>query len=258
MRLPSLIRRYLRFRRFGKSDPRFWVYIGRGDPYAEHGPRPLKLIAEIGKFGKRAGVSYSCDEDHTLMLALGWSLYVSWDARGYDRDREWALRLWGNHLVVKWACDDSEVRFDGKGGHKARAGRYWSCFVDDALLGRREYSSVEVERRQMTLTMPEGTYQADCTVTLDTWERSRWPRWPLTRQLKRARIDFDPPVGLPGKGENAYDCDDDATYSLTTPLKNDDLRATLDQFALEHLRDRQRRGGLDWQPREGWPAAVAD
>jgi len=260
---PAFVRRYFSVKRFGRGDSRWWVRLGVPRPDAEGVlVRPVRLIAEWARFGPRAGVTYSRDEDHTLWLGLGWSLYLSWDARRVGRHgRSWGASIWGDRVRLEWACDDSMVSYftddKGKRRSKPRLGWQWSCSLMNVLFGRQEYASVERERRTLPLIMPEGTYQADCRVTLDTWWRSRWPHWPLTRQLERAQIDFDPPVGLPGKGENAYDCDDDATYSVTTPLKHGSLRATLDEIALDTLRKRQQRGGLTWAPREGWPTGVA-
>lgn len=256
---PAIVGRFLSVERFGGNDPRWWVRLGVPRPDAEglH-RRPIRLVIEVDGFGPRAGLKYSRDEDHTLFVGLGWSLYVSWDSRKPDEGREWGVSLWGEHLTLRWACDDSEMHYDGKGGHgRPRCGWYRSWFLMDCLFGQRDYRSVEVKRQTRPLVMPEGEYRADCTITLDTWTRSRWPWWPLTRQLRRARVKFDPPVGIPGKGENAYDIDDDATYELTTPLKDGSLAATLEAFAIDTLRERQRRGGLTWAPREGWPASVA-
>lgn len=255
--LPAFIRRRLYIRRFGGDDPRWFVYLGQYDRRCEMGEvedRRLRLIVEVAKPAWRAGVTYSRDEDHTLMLALGPALWVSWGRRGYDwPGREWGVRLWGDHLTVRWACDDSEMRYDGKGGQgRPKAGWYWSCSPLNAIFGKPAYKREEIAREVHTLTMPEGRYRADCVVTRSTWTRPRWPWRPFSLDLARAEIDFDPPVGIPGKGENAYDCDDDATHSVTMPLRNGSLRTTLDAFALDTLRTRQRRGGLDWQPAEGW------
>lgn len=243
-------------RRFGKDDRRYWVRLGRVRP-DEEGVlvRPVKIIVEMPGWRPRARamLKYSRDEDHTIGIGIGWVGWISWDRRGYDwPGREWGIKLWGDHLKLAWACDDSEMHYDGKGGRgRPAAGWQWSCFPLDILFGKRVYRREESAREAHTLTMPEGRYQASCVVTHCTWRRAHWPWWPLTRTLDRLEVDFDPPVGLPGKGENAWDCDDDATYSLTTVLKHGSVRATLDQFALDTLRERQQRGGLAWRPREG-------
>lgn len=247
----------LRIRRFRQGDPRYWVYLGMGDPYAEHGRRPLKLVVEVGKFRPRAGLTYDRGEDHTLMLALGWTLYVSWDARGDNRhDQRWGISLWGEHLSLLWAYDDSAVRcvFDGKCYRKTPRrgwGKHW--WLMTVLFGRSDVQRRELRRETRQLIMPEGQYAAHCVVSHYVRTRPRWPWPPLRRSWYNAKIDFEPPVPIPGKGESDYDCDDDATYSLSTEMDNGSLTDTLNAFAIETLRTRQHRGDLDWMPRDGWP-----
>lgn len=247
-------------RRFGRDDRRWWVRLGRPRPDDEGVlVRPLRLIVEIGELGRRAMCKYQRDEDHTLGIGLGWIIWVSWGRAGYDwPGKEWGISFWDGHLKLAWACDDSEMHYDGKGGRgRPKCGWQWSCFLMDVIFGRCKYTREETARQTRILTMPEGKYQAACVVTHATWRRARWPWWPLTRTRDRLEAEFDPPVGLPGKGENSYDCDDDATYSVTMPLKHGDIQATLNAFALDTLRERQQRGGLTWQPQDGWPVAVA-
>lgn len=248
-------------RRFGKDAARWWVYAGRPrfDPVERYHHYPIKLIVEFAKLAPHCGISYSRDEDHTLHLALGWGLYVSWDSKRHDSsERSWGLELRGNFLRLEWACDDSEEGFiAGRKGWRPRAGFKYVCFPLDKIFGQWDYQKREIGRETLTFTMPEGDYRADCVVNHCTWTRPRWPWRPFSLRLDRAAIDFDPPVGIPGKGENSYDCDDDATYSLTTTIKHGSLRATLDEFAMETLRTRQHRGGLNWRPSEGWAGVVA-
>lgn len=257
---------FLSIERFGGGDSRWWVRFGkpRHDPIEGYHRFPLVLRVELpGKPRPHAGITYSRNEDHTLYLGLGFEVYVSWDRRkGYDwPGQEWGVSIRGERLAVEWACDDSEMHYftDAKGKRRSKpgAGWEWHCYLLDALLGDRRYSSVETGRETLTLVMPEGRYRADCVVDMATWQRPRWPWWPLTRRIERATIDFTPPVGIPGKGENSYDCDDDATYSVTTPIKRGSLHATLEAFALDTLKTRQHRGGLNWAPADGWPEVVA-
>jgi len=264
--IPATIRELVSIERFGTGDSRWWVRLGRPrhDPTEGYRRHPVVLRVELpGKPRPHAGITYSRDEDHTLYLGLGFALYVSWDRRAGDdpHDREWGVSIRGERVAVEWGCDDSEMHYftDAKGKRRSRpgAGWEWHCYLLDALLGDRRYSSVELGRETHQLVMPEGAYRADCVLSHATWTRPRWPWWPLTRTRDRVEVAFTPPVGLPGKGENAYDCDDDATYALTTSLKGGSLRATLDEFAIETLRTRMRRGGLDWTPAEGWPDGVA-
>ena len=59
---------------------------------------------------------------------------------------------------------------------------------------------------------PEGTYQAHAVLEELVWSRPRWFKERMTR------VDFEIPNGIPhaGKGENSWDCGDDATFGMST------------------------------------------
>jgi hypothetical protein len=122
----------------------------------------------------------------------------------------------------------------------------------DQVVGRKErLRSTTVEDRTFALVpMPEGNYP--CTVTLEreTWGRKRWP-WTRTTQT-RADIEMHVPVPHPGKGENSWDCDDDALYSMCGPFGS--IGAATTAVAGSVMRSRERYGnGQAWTPSDGWP-----
>lgn len=61
--------------------------------------------------------------------------------------------------------------------------------------------------------MPEGSYRATVTIERDSWTRARW----FARRIERAHVDIHDPIPTPGKGENSWDCGDDALHSSTFP-----------------------------------------
>lgn len=111
------------------------------------------------------------------------------------------------------------------------------------LLGRRQYSTVELERRRVRLSFPEGTYDAEIILTEDTRKR---PRSPFVRRIKRAEIKVELGVPVPGKGENSWDCGEDAIYSLTTPAIS--VNEAIGKFVADVYRTRLRYGGSEWKP----------
>lgn len=113
----------------------------------------------------------------------------------------------------------------------------------DALLGQEKYSSRVLSTHQAEIVFPEGGYSATIELFESTWKR---PRWPRPKVIRRAKVEMHKPVPIPGKGENAWDIEDDAIYSMTCPA------ATVEE-AIGHLRasverDRKRYGGDDWRP----------
>ena len=114
----------------------------------------------------------------------------------------------------------------------------------DVLLGRRVVEERELERAEkVEIPMPEGIYLA--TVRLEHVETKR-PRW-FGSSFRCARVDPETPIPVPGKGENAWDCGEDALYSSSVP----DVRTVpeaVGRVVASVLRSRERHGGRGWRP----------
>lgn len=122
----------------------------------------------------------------------------------------------------------------------------------EAVLGSIEQSRVVTRTVRTTLSLPEGSYP--CTVQLvdvTVWNKNL-PR--LTRTTERqCEVKFDEPCPpFPGKGENAYDLDQDCLMSHSGP------GATVSEALAECFRfvmsRRERHGGLHWSPEPAPPA----
>jgi hypothetical protein len=119
----------------------------------------------------------------------------------------------------------------------------------DFLLGRHKYSSEELSTENVEVPMPEKTYAGTVTLTRDTWKR---PRWPFSRSIYRANIEVEGGVPHPGKGENSWDCGEDATYGMTCPART--AEQAVGKLVESVLSSRRRYGGRKWRPQE--PVAV--
>jgi hypothetical protein len=124
---------------------------------------------------------------------------------------------------------------------------WWEMRVNipDLFLGRQKHSEETLETREIIVPMPEGSYTGRCTMKLETWKRSRW----FAKRLVRAHIDMNAGQGIPfpGKGENSWDCGEDATWGMCTGAK-DTVEAVAHLFE-SVMRDRTRYGnGFLWRP----------
>lgn len=150
----------------------------------------------------------------------------------YISERSLRIELWhaGDDC---WEC---------KGWH----GWYRHIFLDDFLLGRNDYKSEIIETHEAVITMPEGSYPARVTIHKDRWTRRRWPfrLWPRVRLSSRIEVKRGVPV--PGKGENVWDCGEDAIYATgsSTPT----VAAAVGQITKSTLETRERYGGRGWRP----------
>lgn len=166
---------------------------------------------------------------------------VKWSGKYGSGEREINLR------VHSWAFWWNLWTYPGESYDRWNEG----CFhIDDFFLGRNEHSESPREHYDTFLEMPEGAYPVTVELYTSTWTRKRCP-W-IRRSVRRAKIEIEGGVPVPGKGENSYDCDDDAIFSSTAPAASVDeaLRALKESV----LHDRCRHGGDGWEPSEGWPA----
>lgn len=126
--------------------------------------------------------------------------------------------------------------------------------LTDKILGKRKYESRTEEEVRTVVPMPEGNYPAMVKLNVDTWTRARWP-W-SRKVLRRADVKMDVPIPVPGKGENAWDIDDDAVFSQYGVARN--VAEAVSHVVRSALDSRERHGGKDWVPDAGWPVGRED
>lgn len=222
---------------------------------------------------------------HVERIAFGveWvTLWPSWvgvkvargsysgDGRGYDFDVGLgvvtlyfhltgigAFHSWGRTTgaVISWDGGDVSARLEWDHDDSCwppEHGKEWSVNLTNMLLGRRQYHEGAVTLAgEYSLDMPEGRYRCKVQLREDSWSRPRW----RTLRIKRAIVDVltEGGVPVPGKGENSWDCDDDATFGMTCPAATVD--EALSRLRESVLRTRARRAGPVWKPVDGWRVA---
>lgn len=163
-------------------------------------------------------------------LSFSWRMSAS--ASRYPDTTVWECRVNDGSIWLYWACDDNEW--------PPRWGWQKVIHARDRLFGKRRYQQTVLATHDAVIRFPEGDYPLKVTLRRDSWYRPRW----FPRHVHRAEIECLKPIPSPGKGENSWDMDDDATYGMTCPA------ATVAE-AIEHLRtsvqrDRMRYGGRSW------------
>lgn len=128
----------------------------------------------------------------------------------------------------------------------------WTFHVQNWLIGDTKCERIHQETTDHIVRMPEGDYP--CTIKIDKvrWNR-RWWNGAWKYQIEVA---VDKGVPHAGKGTTSYNCDDDATYSMSwgedgKPFYPGDMA---DRFAIRLLETRQKYGGINWEPAGGWPS----
>jgi hypothetical protein len=164
--------------------------------------------------------------------------------RRLPEGREISLKFYEEYLWINlWAMDPSEHW--GKDENRFR----WQRITWDwkrTLMGRMEYKLEQIgEPQVIVIPMPEGTYPATMQIERQTWRRTRWP-WKKVRVS--ADIDLGRGIPVPGKGENSWDCGEDAICGMGSGPSVAEAVSTVVKRVLE---TRERYGGSsDWRPRE--------
>jgi hypothetical protein len=86
------------------------------------------------------------------------------------------------------------------------------------ICGRRNYTEEHDQGWQdIVITMPEGKYKGKLRLFIGTW-KNRF----RTMRIPRAEIEMEEGIPFPGKGENSWDCGEDATYGITCPAESEE------------------------------------
>ena len=175
---------------------------------------------------------------------------------------------WENHKVEYWVQDKIKRKTDtyGNGREIAIKWHHETLWIDlwndpmewnntdpwwwsfnfnpkDILLGRQIHTPKDISKTNVTITMPENTYNGTVRIFESTWKR---PRWPFPIKLVRTDIDVPEGIPVPGKGENSWDCGQDAIFSLTSSEQT--VSGAIGALVKDVLKTRERYGGLNWKP----------
>lgn len=204
---------------------RAWLHFGR------------RSVAKIEWTHGKLGLALTLDFDrsereaHIHVAAPGFSYYVG--AEGLPARLFNALPFKYRRTEYNYMGDHRSIGvrfFDGK--------LWWSLWEDrhewrhsdpkwmsgsfdfvKALLGDTDYSRRVIEERDVMIPMPEKSYPAKAKLEVATWIRSRWPWGPFSKRGTYVQIDIPGGIGIPGKGENSWDCGDDALFGLSTKAR---------------------------------------
>lgn len=191
-------------------------------------------------------VNVNRSERHIKLFMGIWGMFCFWftvNSKWVPRytnleteDREIGFRVFhGSIWFHFWGCT-----------HGWGPRREWSFTPIDFVFGRMKLDKVLLsDALDEKVFMPEGDYD----VTVKVWRYTYWrPRLPFWKDVvKKIEIDCDEGIPIPGKGENAWDMDDDAFFSCT--MARDTIDEALTDWRQDILKWREKYGGLNWQPR---------
>lgn len=195
--------------------------------------------------GFRCGLALAA-KDEGWLLTISVPLVSLWLGlngpiayRGYGEERELSWRIfdwafWWNHWTPSMSWSSRTSRWRNGVFH-----------FNDFLLGKTRHSTRPLAWRWVRIPMPERVYYGAACLEEASWGRARW----FTKRVTRCEIKMLPgeQVPFPGKGENSWDCGEDATYGMTCPASSVD--DAIGKLVASVLCSRTRNGGRDWMPK---------
>lgn len=253
---------------------RFWLHRKLRKEDAKRGRRPelqveWSMLSNFWALQLEVG-SGDCNNGISLWIAFGLiSLHLTLENVLPKSFIEWGYRKalgteWMGYEYMAWprkiGVQFFEKTFmfdvwdwDAGWDHRQPKWMSFSFCPADFILGKQEYKSEPLPGFRLGkdpwpkpagVLMPEGVYPVTVVLTEATWKR---PRWPFPLKVRRAEIECLRPIPKPGKGENSWDCDDTATYSMTCPAST--VEEAVQSLRESVLRDRERHGGKGWRPK---------
>ena len=194
-----------------------------------------KLGVEWLFWSKSFHLGFSVGGDHTWAIGFCpviFSLWVRWDrTRSLSEEHDCNIYWLHYSLWIHLWCDPM-----GSNSKDPWWKRSIVFHFDDIVFGKAQYSTQALKIVETFIPMPEGSYPATVTMELATWKRPRW----FTKTLLCGNVEIPEGIPVEGKGENAWDCGEDAVYgySVLAPSVEDAIAAVVRSV----LHDRQRYG----------------
>lgn len=218
-----------------KRKPLYW--LGFEVTLDEYADEPAHLALWIGPLALHGSL------DSPLLKRLaGWAATTQYPGCDkYARDREIRIcvgdYIWWNFWTSAntWASATPRWRCGGRN-------------IKELLLGKRQMRWEPVETVETLIPMPERSYPATVEMRDHVSWNSRLPFW--KRRLRTCSVVIPGGLGVPGKGENAWDCGPDAIFAHSGPAEN--VAEAVGKVVASAYRDRLRHhGSVEYTEWEG-------
>lgn len=232
---------------------RFWLYFGK--PFG----RTPTLRIEWGLF-RRARLNLCAELEYFTgdgedgiggHVSVPWLFFLFVHLEGI-LPYSWGRRFGGTRQTnirfsdgdVRVALFEREHEWNSRDPWWVRGIRFR---IGEWIFGKTRHRVVRTEGpMDILVCMPEAQYRGTVEIKDEEWV-SRFS----TKRVRRAHVEMQDPVPFPGKGENAWDCGEDATHSMTCVADNwEDAIAEMTRTV---LKSRRRHGGRNWRPSEKKP-----
>lgn len=235
-------------KRYGwwKTDDGRWFRSCNEDGSKKPGIQSIETAWGLGSFGPYIGLTLTKNDGYSenSKLYIGLIFFRAWIGFGksnYHDEKRWGIEM--NRLAFEffWGCEDKCGNWEN--------GTYFRFpwfKATDFIFGKQVHlvqRPRDCDIHKGFIEMPEGKYPALFSFETRIWFRPRSP----FRKI-RYDTDVDIPIGIPesGKGENSWDCGENALYGTGISGKTKAEGHNIDRAAAHvrecSLRNRAKRG----------------
>lgn len=231
----------------------FWHGRAWLRPFDDGGP-VVKACWHHGRTGLALSVDFDRDERaitlHVKIPGASWFLGAAglprrlFDRLPFSLGRT-EYRYMGSNRMIGVRVFDEKIwlsLWEDRDEWRAKDPKWMRATIApfDIVFGRQKYETRVIEEREVSIPMPEKLYPATAKRKVSSWTRPRWPWRPLS--VRRSMIEIDVPggVGVPGKGENSWDIDDDAIFSMSAAART--IEEGIGKLVASAMETRRRRG----------------
>jgi len=190
--------------------------LKHGRAWLQNGSLQLHWEWFFGKLSFRLGIE--SEEDDDLLFSFCIPLVSIWFSVTHPFIHKCLKRtkwFYGRQLGV--SIHDGSVWIDFLtqrfGEWPPAVGKHYMFDFVKFILGKTKYSKRVLKEFDVEIPMPERIYTAKVEESISTRKR---PRWPQSKKQKYFSFDIAEGIPIPGKGENAWDCGDDAILGISS------------------------------------------
>lgn len=178
-----------------------------------------------------------------------WKKLRPFDGKYSESERKFGLYSVAGTLYLLVGYDSMGTHYSthGRGGFLGRwlrdikRNQQVTLFRGDWILGKAKHS-MEILEQDIPIEVNVGQWDGDSYPGKAQHERRTWKRRFSTKVWDGYQIDMEKGIPFPGKGENSWDCGDDAYYGFGA----DTIEGAISRI----VEDVKKRRGKNWRPSE--------
>lgn len=151
--------------------------------------------------------------------------------------------LLGHDSMGGWHSTHGRFGPLGRAWRDLRWNQEITLFRGDWILGRKRCTT-EVLQEGIPVTVTVGQWAGDSYSGTAKLERRTWKRRFSTTVREDYTIHMQEGIPFPGKGENSWDCGDDAYYGFGGAT----IESAVEHIIADTIKARERHGGKNWRP----------